>query len=359
VSFPQLKRYPHRTQDRLQAWDAADELLVDHFQALRMAASDRLLILNDHFGALAANLPELNFDWYSDSYVSTRAAELNSSRDFPKLNQLEQGSGPYAGALGRIPKNLSFFEDELAHLSQRLKPGAEVVFTSMLKHLPKTSFELLEKYIGPTRTSLARKKARLIFARFEKAPSSSPYPLRVKLEGFSLPFRHDSNLFSREKLDIGTRFFLEHVPEGHFQRILDLGCGNGVLGIRAKQLNPHSHIVFSDDSRMATLSAEANFKTYFPSEVCEVHWTHCFEQQKAQSLDLVLCNPPFHQGTTVGDHIAWQMFTDSRHALRTGGRLRIVGNSHLQYPGALKKIFGNCTVLAKNSKFTICEAMKN
>jgi 16S rRNA G1207 methylase RsmC len=72
----------------------------------------------------------------------------------------------------------------------------------------------------------------------------------------------------------------------------------------------------------------------------------------------VLCNPPFHQGNTVGDHLAWQMFKDAHRALKPGGRLRIVGNSHLKYHHTLKHIFRNGEVLATNSKFMIAEATK-
>jgi 16S rRNA G1207 methylase RsmC len=179
----------------------------------------------------------------------------------------------------------------------------------------------------------------------------------VKLEGFATPFLHHSNLFSREKLDIGTRFFLEHIPRGPFQTILDLGCANGIIGIKAREQNPQAHLVFSDDSAMAIESARTNFRTIHGEEA-QFLWTNCFEGQPAESLDLVLCNPPFHQGTTIGDFIAWQMFEDAHHALKVGGWLRVIGNSHLGYQVKLKKIFGNSKIVATNAKFIICEAQK-
>jgi 16S rRNA G1207 methylase RsmC len=231
----------------------------------------------------------------------------------------------------------------------------------MIKHQANSSFDLLNKYIGETSTSLAKKKARLIFANFQRKPVSSPYPLSVKLEGFKLPFTHHSNLFSREKLDIGTRFFLEHIPQGDFKTILDLGCANGIIGIAAKQTHPSAKILFSDESQMAIQSAGANFKTYFPAakpEEAEFYWTHCFEDGKPGSIDLVLCNPHFHQGNTMGDFIAWQMFTDSHRALAPGGMIRVIGNTHLKYPQTLKKIFGNYETVATNGKFTIVDAYK-
>jgi len=72
----------------------------------------------------------------------------------------------------------------------------------------------------------------------------------------------------------------------------------------------------------------------------------------------VLCNPPFHQSHTLGDFIAWQMFEDAKHALRPGGLLRVIGNSHRGYQLKLKKIFGNSKIVATNSKFMIIDSYK-
>jgi 16S rRNA (guanine1207-N2)-methyltransferase len=58
----------------------------------------------------------------------------------------------------------------------------------------------------------------------------------------------------------------------------------------------------------------------------------------------------------VSDEVAWQMFVQSHRALRPGGVLTVVGNRHLAYHAKLKRIFGNCTVVASNSKFVVFRA---
>jgi 16S rRNA G1207 methylase RsmC len=174
---------------------------------------------------------------------------------------------------------------------------------------------------------------------------------------FAQEIVNHSNLFSREKLDIGTRFLLEHIPKGDFETILDLGCANGIVGIMAKKMNPQAKLIFSDESQMAIQSARINYQQYYSDEA-EYHWTNCYENQAKNSLDLVLCNPPFHQSNTIGDFIAWQMFQDARDALKTGAVLRVIGNSHLGYQIKLKKLFGNSKMVATNSKFMIVDAVK-
>jgi 16S rRNA (guanine1207-N2)-methyltransferase len=81
-----------------------------------------------------------------------------------------------------------------------------------------------------------------------------------------------------------------------------------------------------------------------------------FSSYRGEPFDLILCNPPFHQGHVVGDQIARQLFAQSRQQLRRGGELWIVGNRHLQYHIVLKKIFGNCRQIAANSKFVVLAA---
>lgn len=351
-----LVRYPVRKHETLKAWDSADELLLAHMKTLNLAGK-RILILNDQFGALSLGLEGLDCTVYTDSYVSAMGIKLNSQNRLNPINTLTAFEGVYDYVLIQIPKNMSFFEDQLASLTKHLAPHSQLICASMVKHLSPSSFELLHRYIGATTTSFAQKKARLVFALFEKSVTSSPYPLSVKFEQFKTPFLHHSNLFSREKLDIGTRFFLEHIPRGSFKTILDLGCANGIIGIRARELNPQASLIFSDDSAMAIESARNNYHSIHGGEA-QFYWTNCFEGQPPEKLDLVLCNPPFHQGTTIGDFIAWQMFQDAHHALKPGGWLRVIGNSHMGYQMKLKKIFGHSKIVATNPKFIICEAQK-
>lgn len=351
-----MKRYPYRKNDLLQAWDAADELMLQHMATLDLKGK-RILIINDQFGYLSVGLKDHDITTLTDSFVSAEGIKLNAKGSIQPIHDLNGLQGQYDVVLIQIPKNLSYFEDILCHLTHHLHPDSKLVCGAMVKHLAPSGFDLLNKYIGETSTSLAQKKARLIFAAFQKGQVESPYPLKVKLDGFEKEFVNESNLFSREKLDIGTRFLLEHMPRGEFGKILDLGCANGVVGIKAKLLCPNSYIIFSDESAMAVKSARANYQNHF-SDVGSFIWTNCYENGESDSLDLVLCNPPFHQNNTVGDFIAWQMFTDSLRALRPGGFIRVIGNSHLGYQVKLKKLFGNARIVATNQKFMIIDSVK-
>jgi 23S rRNA (guanine1835-N2)-methyltransferase len=351
-----LKRYPLRKNDTLQAWDSADELMLQHVGTLDLKAK-RILIINDHFGALSCGLKEFDCTAFTDSFVSFMGIRYNSKEKIQPIRHLNDLSDFYDYVLIQLPKNMSFFEDILCRLTHHLHKDSKIICTSMIKHMAPTSFDLLQKYIGQTTTSLAQKKARLIFASFEKEKVTTPYPISIQVESFSESFINHSNLFSRDKLDIGTRFFLDHIPTGPFKNILDLGCANGIIGIKAKLQNPEAKIHFSDESSMAIESAKTNYKNLCKGDA-EFYWTNCFEGQPKNFLDLVLCNPPFHQQNTIGDFIALQMFQDAYDSLKKGGILRVIGNSHLGYQIKMKKLFGNSKIVATNTKFMICESYK-
>ena len=167
-------------------------------------------------------------------------------------------------------------------------------------------------------------------------------------------------MFSRAKLDIGCRFFIENLPcSDQPQTIIAVGCGNGIVGIVAAQNNPQAKLEFYDESHMAVASARYNFSQAFsPSRAAEFHVDDCLSSRAANSADIILNNPPFHQQNAIGDFIAWQMFSQSHKVLKSGGELWVIGNRHLDYALKLKKIFGNCQQITSNKKFVILRAIK-
>jgi 16S rRNA (guanine1207-N2)-methyltransferase len=162
----------------------------------------------------------------------------------------------------------------------------------------------------------------LIFSSPDPAldPGTSPYPLHFRLEETGDLITNYAAVFSRERLDIGTRFFLEHLPASNAeQTIVDLGCGNGVLGLVAARRNPRATLIFTDKSFMAVASAEESFRPAFGERQAQFRVTDALAGIPRGSADLILNNPPFHQENVVGDQIAWRMFREAKEVLRERG----------------------------------------
>src|SRR5690606_4071178 len=76
----------------------------------------------------------------------------------------------------------------------------------------------------------------------------------------------------------------------------------------------------------------------------------------AGQFELILLNPPFHEGGVVGDHIALRLFAEASRHLAPGGRMLMVGNRHLGYHRSLRRFFGQVRQLAAAPKFVVFEA---
>lgn len=365
-----LRRFPPRKNEQLRAWDAADEYLLNQLQDKNILRhSIRILIVNDLFGALTLSLHQFHPSTVSDSWLSQQGLIVNaeenqiSTEQIKVLSSLDNPEGVFDLVLIKVPKSLAMLEEQLIRIRPLLHKQSRIIAGGMVKGIHTSTLKLFEKYIGPTKTSLARKKARLIFPEFnpEMTMTESPYPSSYILEGTQHKIINHAAVFSRDSLDIGTRFFLQHLPDSNkYQKIVDLGCGNGVVGLIAAEKNPDAELCFVDESFMAVASAEANFREAFGHQrSAEFFTTDCLKGVTPSSCDLILNNPPFHQHNVVGDFIALQMFREAKQALRKGGELWVIGNRHLGYHNRLKKLFGNCETIASNKKFVILKATKN
>jgi len=363
----ELGRLPKRPKELLRAFDAADEYLLAHLAASAPAQTARLLVLNDSFGALAVALAAWRPCALSDSYLSQQATRLNlaanglAETQVALISSLAPLTGHFDWVLIKVPKTLALLEDQLLRLRPHLSETSQVVVAGMVKALPANVWKLLERLLGPTTTSLAQKKARLIFVRPDgaKVLPPNPYPVYYTLENTAYRLANHANVFSRDSLDIGTRFFLQHLPAAaDALDIVDLGCGNGVVGLLAAERNPAARLHFIDESFMAVASAEENFRRAFgEGRVATFQVGDGLTAVASGSADMILCNPPFHQQNTIGDHIAMAMFKESRRVLRKNGQLWVIGNRHLGYHVPLKRLFGKVSAVAGNAKFVIVKAV--
>ena len=374
LSSPQgafaLQRYPIRQKETLRAWDAADEYLLQTIAELQPAVSGPVLIMNDSFGALSCALAPFSPLSISDSFIAHQGtlANLALNQIAPEQVTLQDSLQPVAETgttfdlvVIKITKSLAQLEDQLHRIRPFINAKTRIIAGGMAKGIHTSTLTLFETLIGPTHTSLARKKARLIFTEpnTDLQPPANSYPKSYQLEGTSYQITNHANVFSREKLDIGTRFFIQNLPNDNgYSHIVDLGCGNGIVGLIAAEKNPDATLHFVDESFMAVASAKENFQRQWPDRDADFRVTDCLQGLSPNSCDLILNNPPFHQQNTVGDFIAWQMFKESLNVLKPGGELWVIGNRHLGYHIKLKRLFGNCQTVCSNKKFVILKAIK-
>lgn len=376
----ELHRHPDPGDATLRAWDAADEFLLQHLEDPAEADPEgrqvdaarldgRWLVVNDAFGALAVALaaqrPSTPLASWSDSHLAHLALERNLVANGLPGDAVEQvpstqdPAGPVQVVVLKVPRTLAHLRDQLLRLRPLLAPDAVVVAGGMTKHVHTSTLDAFAEAIGPTRTTRARRKARLVLADLDpdlQAPPS-PYPTAFDHDGIEVV--NHANVFAREQLDQGTRVLLEHLPppEGEVD-VVDLGCGNGIVGTVAALADPRRRLLFVDESHQAVASALATHAGAVPGGEASGRVADVLDGVPDRSVDLVLCNPPFHaQGARV-DHVAQAMFEGAQRVLRPGGHLVVVGNRHLGHHAALRRL-GQVEVLGSTPKFVVLRVQRS
>jgi 23S rRNA (guanine1835-N2)-methyltransferase len=373
--------------------DAADDYLLQHLAQTGVDLGGSVVVLGDRTGELTAALTRpagpagltepatqvgrpCHPTLISDSFLALASARdrlrADARSDAATLSTTGDEPPPRIDVLLiRVPKSLALLEDQLHRLAPRLHADSVVVATGKAVEIHTSTLRLFERIVGPTRTSLAQRKARLVFSEPDPAlarprnPWPLRYPLPVDKELGPVAGREVTNhagVFCADRLDIGTRFLLEHLPRhAGAEHVVDLGCGNGVVGLAAALLNPGARVTFVDESYPAIESARATFAANVaPPRAAEARFRagDALDGVPDASADLVLNNPPFHSHRATTDAVAWRMFTGARRVLRPGGQLWVVGNRHLGYHVKLRRVFGNCDTVAGNPKFVILRAIK-
>ncbi|MEW1865832.1 methyltransferase [Streptomyces sp. NPDC088194] len=371
-----LTRFPADPREQLRAWDAADAYALQHLADTGGPASPgATVVLGDRWGALTtalaahgANRPTL----VTDSFLGRSATEANLRRNAPAAGAdlrttRDDPPGRVDLLIVRVPKSLALLEDQLHRLAPAVHSGTTVLGTGMVSEIHTSTLRLFERIIGPTTTSLAVRKSRLIFCTPEPglARGTNPWPVRYALPDdigpmSGHPVVNHAGVFCADRLDLGTRLLLANLPQRTGpDRVVDLGCGNGVVGTAAALANPAAEVLFTDESYQAVASAEETFRANaLPGAKAEFTVGDALTALPPESVDLVLLNPPFHSHRATTDAAARRMFTTARAALRPGGELRVVGNRHLGYHARLRRLFGNCDVVASHPKFVVLRSTK-
>jgi len=369
-----LTRFPARPHEQLRAWDAADDYLLRHLAETGTDLSGRVVALGDRWGALVTALAAYRPVQITDSFLTGRATSANLRRNAPGaaggvrlLSTRDTPPERIDVLLVRVPKSLALLEDQLRRLAPAVHAGTVVVGAGMVTEIHTSTLRLFERVLGPTVTSLAVRKARLILCTPDPALPRipSPWPLRYALPDGIGPLSgatvtSHAGVFCADRLDIGTRLLLRHLPTARpGDTVVDLGCGNGVVGTAAALAQPACEVVFTDESHQAVASARATFADNAdPATKADFVVADALTALPGAGADLVLNNPPFHSHQAVTDSTARRMFATARTALRPGGELWVVGNRHLGYHVRLRRLFGECRVVASDPKFVVLRAVR-
>jgi 16S rRNA (guanine1207-N2)-methyltransferase len=187
------------------------------------------------------------------------------------------------------------------------------------------------------------------------------WPKREHHSDIDLTVCAQGGTFAGPSIDIGTYDLLavlDRVSGQQGMRIIDFGCGTGILAAQIARLRPSATVIASDQSAAAVESATATMEANGVSDRVTVVRDDGLASQPDGSADLILFNPPFHSGAAVHAGTSLRLFAEAGRVLKPGGELWVVANRHLSYKPALRNLVGETREVRRTPKFTVTRSIK-
>ncbi len=187
-------------------------------------------------------------------------------------------------------------------------------------------------------------------------PCQAPIDNRMTFELCDLPgspYRVETRagVFSRDGLDNGTRLLINCLKVLPADHVLDWGCGWGALGMVAARLSVKGSATLVDSNIRAVSCTEENLKR---NQICNVvvRVGDARIWDRREKFDLIVSNPPFHDGNAA----AHPLIEGAFRALRPGGRLMLVVMRPEAYLRHIRRIFGQGKIMAQKDGYVVLEA---
>jgi 16S rRNA (guanine1207-N2)-methyltransferase len=361
--FGALRRDPDVEAPDLVAVDATDRLLLDTAAELLAACGPgEVAVVDDSYGALTLGAVALHgasgVRVHQDLLVGELALARNAERTglTGTYRSLPLGPELTDGArlvLVQAPKGLEALREVAEVVAASAAPDVTVLVGGRVKHMTHAMNDVLRASFGDVSATLARQKSRVLVAR-QRRPGPSSFPRCQEHPDLGLTVCAHGAAFAGSRIDIGTRALL-----GALDRMtatgtaLDLGCGTGVLAAALARSRPELTVLAVDQSAAAVASTSGTAAANGLSERIRVVRDDAASSVPDGSVDLVVCNPPFHVGAAVVTTAADRLFAAAARVLRPGGELWTVYNGSLRYKPVLSRLVGPTKIADSTAKFTV------
>ena len=177
--------------------------------------------------------------------------------------------------------------------------------------------------------------------------------ISISLRGKMFEFISAPDVFSHSKIDKGTQLLIEKMVLANASRILDLGCGIGVVGIVAATIiSPAGRVVLTDINRRAINLTKSNIKKNNITNA-EVRWGDLYEPVQEDEFDVIVTNPPVSSGMKV----IFRIIDESSLYLKSQGSLQLViRKGHKRIYEKLKGKFTSVFELGKKAGYHVYKA---
>jgi 16S rRNA (guanine1207-N2)-methyltransferase len=247
------------------------------------------------------------------------------------------------------PKNKPEAQFQLMNLLSLLPVGCDIFVVGENRSGVRSAEQMLAAYCPLNKIDSAR-RCGLYYGRLEKKSDFDANGFWGEYALGDLTIKTLPGVFSRDGLDVGSQLLLSTLTPHTKGKVLDVGCGAGVLAAVLASHSPKVRLTLCDVSAPAVEASRATLAANgFEGEVFA---SNVFSEVTGR-FDMIISNPPFHDGLQTSLEAAQTLIRGAVRHLNSGGELRIVANAFLPYPDLLDQIFGFHEVLAQTGRFKV------
>jgi 16S rRNA (guanine1207-N2)-methyltransferase len=344
---------------------------------------------DDAFSALAAyaqKYSELKSLWFVDENydvsanpVSMTVTEAVTNRidiaDYLKkygsVNLSDYDCSQYTDAsfdvvYFRVPKAKALLNHLIREAMRILKPQGKLICVGFNDEGIKNTFKKIEKAFGElVEQELLGKGLRiaefaLINPKIDQIEDRDYTVVKSITNELSLNLSSKAGIYGAEKIDQGSLFLcetvLEHCGTKAFEKVLDIGCGNGLISLVLAKTFISSEFIATDNNITAVILCELNFSNNGVKG--SVILADCADTIASKQFDLIVSNPPFHQGFDTSENLTIRFLAATERLLTKKGEAWFVMNRFLKIESLAKRTSLQMDLMSENSQFKILRFRK-
>lgn len=251
------------------------------------------------------------------------------------------------------PKNKPEAQFQLMNILSLMPVGTDVFVVGENRSGVRSAEQMLAEVCPLTKIDSAR-RCGLYHGRLEQQPAFDENSWWGEYPHEGMTVKTLPGVFSRDGLDTGSKLLLSTLTPHTKGKVLDVGCGAGVLAITLASHSPKVRLTLSDVSAPAVAASRATLAANGIEG--EVIASNVYSEINGR-FDMIISNPPFHDGMQTSLDAAHQLIRGAARHLNMGGELRIVANAFLAYPNVLDEVFGSHEVIAQTGRFKVYRAV--
>lgn len=262
-----------------------------------------------------------------------------------------------------FPKSKDELAFTFAMIAPYLQNEAKIILVGEKKGGVQSSPKLTQDFLQNCQKIDAARHC-LVFAGIVNAKNlNTPFTINewfktypITIDNITLTIASLPGVFSQKKLDVGTALLLDNLPQTMQGKVLDFGCGAGVISCFIGKKFATTQLSLLDVSALAIASAK---KTLILNQLSGHVFASNSLSHVTEKYQHIVSNPPFHQGTKTSYQASENFLQGIKSYMLPQGNITIVANSFLQYLPIMQKNIGKTKHLVNTLGFSIYRCSLN